>query len=103
MASRKLRWKRDQYGRQDRTEIPWEDAVWQYFLDHARPTSKDTLVFSMPELKTKYELIERIKVRKHGKYRYTEQEVWSHKPIKMKRKTLRRLIRRFLNWMITKV
>jgi hypothetical protein len=103
MASRWLRWRRDKYGHQDRSELAWEDAVWQYFLDHARPTSRGTLVFVMPELKSKEDLVKRIKARKQGKYRYTEREVWSHRKLQMKKPTLRRLLRRFLNWVITKI
>lgn len=106
MAARFLRWRRDEYGHQIRQEISDMDAVWQYFLDHARPFEGGGFLFSMPLLKDKEDLMRRIEVRKKGKYRYTEEEVKNHKPIpkKPKKKTgWRKWLRRLLHNLALKI
>lgn len=105
MASRSLRWRRDQWGHQDRTELSDLDATWQYFLDHARPGKEGGYVFIMPLLQDKEDLFRRIKTRKQGKYRYTEKDLQRQKPVRTatSKKGLRRNLRRFLAWVITKI
>ena len=100
MAGRKLRW------RKNRQTISFEDAVWQYFIDHARPTKEEKFFFMMPYLSSKEELLKRIKVREKGLYRYTEEDVKRQKiAIKKKRKRLpwRKNIRKILHWLLKNI
>jgi hypothetical protein len=83
--------------------VSYEDAVWQYFLDHARAVKDGGFVFLMPELKDKEDLLRRIKVRQEGKYRYTEEQLRNQKPVIKKRDPWRKKTRKFLHWLMGKI
>lgn len=99
MSARLLRW------RKDRKTISYEDAVWQYFLDHARAVDSGGYVFMMPILKNKEDLTKRIKSRQEGKYRYTEEDLLRQNPVvkRIKKRNWRKTVRKILHWLIQRI
>lgn len=99
MSARFLRWRRD------RKTLSFEDATWQYFLDHARRLDIGGYVFMMPILENKEELLRRIKSRQDGKYRYTEEDLLRQNPAvkRIKKRNWRKTVRKILHWLIQRI
>jgi hypothetical protein len=70
MGARKLRWRKD-----GKRNISWDEAIWQYLLDHAHMVHNGNLLVKIDIPFDKQELIRRVRTRKEGRYRYTEEEI----------------------------
>lgn len=96
MAARKLRRRKDGV-----RQVNDEDAFWQYLLDHARPHKDGHLSINL-SLRDRDHWVHSLNARRNGLYRYTEEEVRAHNPLKARKAPkggLRRKVRRFLHWL----
>lgn len=69
MPARKLRWRKD--GARD---IPIEDAIWQWILDHAAKRPDGTLLVRAG-VKDREHFFESLTARVEGRYRFMEDEL----------------------------
>lgn len=81
MPARKLRWRKDGL-----KNIPLEEAIWQYMLDHATITPEGTFVCHTT-FRDKNHFKSNLQARIDGLYRYSEKEVFKNY-IKHKRRIL---------------
>ncbi len=68
MPSRKLRWRKD-----GATNIPVEEACWQYLIDHAFKADGKFIIKLVIESKEKF--MSSLQARIEGRYRFTEEEI----------------------------